>query len=100
MPISDYAHHNEEAPRIWWEEEGRHADEREPMDDDDREQSYGAADAFAEELAEYEDEALFALLADEEYHARWPKARSIIEDEVRDRGSVLVNEAKRQGLMQ
>jgi len=24
MPIGDYAHWNEEAPRIWWEEEGKH----------------------------------------------------------------------------
>jgi len=27
MPISDYAHWNEDAPRIWWEEEGRHVPE-------------------------------------------------------------------------
>lgn len=24
MSLADYAHHNEEAERIWWEEEGRH----------------------------------------------------------------------------
>ena len=27
MPISDYAHWNEDAERVWWEEEGRHAGE-------------------------------------------------------------------------
>lgn len=24
MSRADYAHHNEDADRIWWEEEGRH----------------------------------------------------------------------------
>ena len=24
MPLEDYSHHNEEAQRIWWEEEGKH----------------------------------------------------------------------------
>lgn len=27
MPLSDYSHHNEEAPRIWWEGEGKHPEE-------------------------------------------------------------------------
>jgi len=27
MALSDYAHWNEDAERIWWEEEGRHSDE-------------------------------------------------------------------------
>ena|SRR5215471_7677302 len=27
MPISDYAHWNEEAHQVWWAEEGRHAEE-------------------------------------------------------------------------
>ena len=31
MSRSDYAHHNEEQDRIWWEEEGKHANE--PNDD-------------------------------------------------------------------
>ena len=31
MPIADYAHHNEEAPLIWWQEEGRH--DAEPSED-------------------------------------------------------------------
>ena len=28
MPLADYSHHNEEAARIWWEEEGRHPTQR------------------------------------------------------------------------
>lgn len=32
MPLSDYAHHNEEAQSIWWEDEGKH--ENEPPDYD------------------------------------------------------------------
>ena len=27
MSLSDYAHWNEEAPLVWWQEEGRHSDE-------------------------------------------------------------------------
>lgn len=33
MPLADYAHHNEEAAHIWWQEEGRF--ESAPMDHDD-----------------------------------------------------------------
>lgn len=33
MPLKDYAHWNEKAERIWWEEEGRH--ETEPPDVDE-----------------------------------------------------------------
>jgi len=32
MARSDYAHHNEDADRIWWEEEGRH-DAQPDLDD-------------------------------------------------------------------
>jgi len=31
MALSDYAHWNEDAERIWWEEEGRHVED-EPYD--------------------------------------------------------------------
>jgi hypothetical protein len=34
MPLDDYAHWNEEAPRIWWEEEGKHEAEYDPGDYD------------------------------------------------------------------
>ena len=80
MPLSDYAHHNEEARRIWWEEEGRHADEpREPDYDRD---AYGPADAFAEEMAELNDDDLRA-----EYELQSnPDARQIIKDELANRG--------------
>jgi hypothetical protein len=30
MPLADYAHWNEEAPRIWYEEEGKHPYEPDP----------------------------------------------------------------------
>jgi hypothetical protein len=26
MPLADYAHWNEEAEQVWWQEEGRHAE--------------------------------------------------------------------------
>jgi hypothetical protein len=86
MPISDYAHHNEEAARIWWEEEGKHPDEpRCDEDDFDRERDYDAADAFAEELADKSTEELRDMLSDEEYLARWPKTRPLILAELEDR---------------
>jgi hypothetical protein len=31
MALSDYAHWNEDAPRIWWEEEGRHVESPDDM---------------------------------------------------------------------
>lgn len=38
MPLTDYAHWNEDAERVWWEEEGRHVEE--PPDPDDWEDGY------------------------------------------------------------
>lgn len=35
MPLSDYAHWNEEAPIIWWQEEGRHIETAEDHYDPD-----------------------------------------------------------------
>lgn len=35
MPLSDYSHWNEEASRVWWEEEGKHEGMQEPTDDND-----------------------------------------------------------------
>lgn len=34
MSRADYAHWNEDADRIWWEEEGRHETYEKPFDDD------------------------------------------------------------------
>lgn len=34
MSRADYAHHNEEQDRIWWEEEGKHEGNNEPSDPD------------------------------------------------------------------
>lgn len=86
MPLADYSHHNEEAQRIWWEEEGKHADA-------DREAYFAAdspemqaADAFAEELGEMDSQALLTMYGDSDYLARWPKAKPLIEWELRERG--------------
>ena len=70
MPLADYAHHNEEAERIWWEEEGKHHDadlEAHYADDfGGREDGYGPADAYAEELAEIQDDVdLMDMLGDD-----------------------------------
>lgn len=35
MSRADYAHWNEEQDRVWWEEEGRHADSCDPLEGDD-----------------------------------------------------------------
>lgn len=35
MPLRDYAHWNEDAQRVWWEEEGRHGSEEPDYDPDD-----------------------------------------------------------------
>ncbi len=67
---------------MWWQEEGRHADaDRENQLEED----HRAADVFAEELGEMEDDELNALVVDEEYLARWPKAKPLIEWEIRHR---------------
>jgi len=51
--IGDYEHWNEEAPRVWYEEEGRHPQEYEPEDPEDYERNHGAEDAAWEEVGEY-----------------------------------------------
>ena len=54
MPVSDYAHWNEDAERVWWEEEGSWRDEPvEPNDDDEYLSSY------------YDDETTEHLSADD-----------------------------------
>lgn len=86
MPLADYAHWNEEAELVWWQEEGRHVEEPDygdPQEDYDR---YSAADAFAEELYEHDEEGLRAMLEDKDYLARWPKAERIIKNVMLDRG--------------
>lgn len=35
MSRSDYAHHNEDADHMWWQEEGRFGSEEPEPDDDD-----------------------------------------------------------------
>ena len=35
MALADYSHYNEEAPMIWWEEEGRHEPSLIEVEDDD-----------------------------------------------------------------
>lgn len=85
MPLSDYAHWNEDAQRIWWAEEGRHADSDAEAS---RQDEYDAEDAFAAELGEMSDDELHELLADEMYLERWPKAKPLIEFEIRARAEI------------
>lgn len=67
---------------MWWEEEGKHAAENEERDRND---ALEAADAYAEELGELDDEQLTELLADTDYLTRWPRAKPLIEWEIRHR---------------
>lgn len=83
MSRADYAHWNEEADYMWWHEEGKHAESDAEMDEYEM---YSAADAFAEELGEYELDHLYELLGDAEYLARWPRAKPLIEWELKFRG--------------
>ena len=34
MSVADYAHHNEDAAWVWWQEEGQHAGDQEPRVED------------------------------------------------------------------
>lgn len=88
MPISDYSHHNEEARRIWWEEEGRH--DQDPIEYDDmlrEDTEMDAMDAFAEEHYEDSTESIVAKLADTEYCDRWPKAAKVLASILADRST-------------
>lgn len=81
MPLSDYAHWNEEAPIIWWQEEGKHEghhEDREPRDDGE----ITAAEAFAESCQDYTTHDIERILADDEYLERWPLAESILRAEL------------------
>jgi hypothetical protein len=82
VPLSDYAHWNEEAPRIWWEEEGKHAESDAEACEEEK---YEAEQAFADELSDTEDEELLAMLLDTNYLQRWPRAKALIEWEIKDR---------------
>ena len=88
MSRADYAHWNEEADIIWWQEEGRHVETADDHYDPDDylDSGYSAADAFAEDIAEYDDSQLFKLIADADYRKRWPKAMPVIEAEMQYRG--------------
>jgi len=86
MSLSDYAHWNEDAERIWWEEEGRH-DPCDHIPEDYGDDwfdagSVEAEEAYAEELGEYSDDQLIELIVDADYRARWPKAVPLIEWEI------------------
>jgi len=52
MARSDYAHWNEDADYMWWQEEGRHSQEDQENDYDPDDWRMGAEEAQAEE--EYE----------------------------------------------
>ena len=82
MARADYAHWNEDADRIWWEEEGRHAEELRDTWEDDLDREADSLDAFAEDVAEWPNDQILDHLADAEYCRRWPKAVSILRDEM------------------
>jgi hypothetical protein len=87
MPISDYSHHNEEAFRIWWEEEGRH--DQDPIEHDDmlqQDSEFMAMASFYEEHYEDNDEQIIATLCDADYRMRWPKAAKALATILTDRG--------------
>jgi hypothetical protein len=81
MPIADYAHWNEEAQRVWWEEEGRH--EADPSSYEDP-SDLDALDCFCEEASEWDDETIRGYLTDPEWCVEWPSAtralRAILAD--------------------
>ena len=80
MSRADYAHWNEDADYMWWNEEGKHS---ESDSESCREDEYSAADAFAEELAEYSDDELRDALV---YHTDEPNQLSLIRWEINYRG--------------
>jgi hypothetical protein len=90
MPLADYAHHNEEAERIWWEEEGKHHDsdmEAHQFDDLPGVGAYGPADAYAEELGEIDDDVeLIEMLNDDRLTSI---QHSLIKYEIKRRGITL-----------
>ncbi len=86
MSRADYSHWNEDADRIWWEEEGRHVEEPPFLDDDEFFGDYDdAADAFAEECWETETVTLIAWLCDADRRRRFPKEVPIIIDALNDK---------------
>lgn len=91
MALADYTHHNEEAERVWWEEEGRWHDE----DDIDAQHAadYGPAEAYAEELTELDDVDLIDLYSDRAYTDRWPQTVPVIRAEMARRGITLASES-------
>jgi hypothetical protein len=90
----DYAHWHEEQNRIWWEEEGRHSDfDRDvSYEEAELEATQGAAEAFAEDLAENDAHQIIKTICDADYRRRWPKAVPLIEREMRYRGISTIGE--------
>lgn len=85
MALADYKHWNEDAYRIWWEEEGKHA---ESDGEAARDEMLREADEFADMLTDEDDDGLLELASDESYFARWPAARKVVEWELHSRGLV------------
>lgn len=93
MALSDYAHHNEEAKRIWWEEEGKH--DQDPIEHDDMlylDSQTEAMDAFYEEHYEDSTEDIVKTLSDADYRTRWPKAAQAFATILADRGLAAVGD--------
>lgn len=86
MPLADYAHWNEDAERIWWEEEGKHVEEPPWEDPEFYNDTMGPADAFAEELGEVDDVTLVDMYLDKADLLKWPQKKPLIEWELQYRG--------------
>lgn len=57
MPLSDYAHWNEDAEYMWWHEEGKHVEDPRDFEDEQSLMDQDRADNQAELEAEREEEA-------------------------------------------
>jgi len=90
MARADYDHWNEEADIMWWNEEGKHIEEPE-YNPDDYLSEISAADAFAEEIAEWTIEQIFKHLCDADYMRRWPLAKTVLQFELEERRIDLTN---------
>jgi hypothetical protein len=86
MALADYAHWNEEATQVWWQEEGKHIEEPPWEDPDFYLDTMGPMDDFAKELEEMDDVALVEWYLDKEYRRKWPKTKAVFEAELQRRG--------------
>jgi ribosomal protein L37AE/L43A len=85
--IGDYQHWNEEAPRVWYEEEGRHPMEPAEYDPEDYDRQHGAEDAAWEELYDHLsglDDVELQEMARGEFRGDYPYAEHLDPSAVKD----------------